>query len=70
MILDDFERNEKILIDLLKLLREGMHFNIYFKIHEKLIGGDDRIYKFQIRRKQKVTIIKLHNIIKRESLSS
>lgn len=70
MILDDFERNEKILIDLLKLLREGMHFNINFKIREKLIGGDDGIYKLQIRRKQKVTIIKLHNIIKRESLSS
>lgn len=49
MILDDFERKEKILIDLLNLLIEGMHLNMYFKIHEQLIGRDIRICKFQIR---------------------
>lgn len=49
MILDDFERNEKILIDFLNLLIEGMHLNIYFKIHKQLKGRDKRMCKFQIR---------------------
>lgn len=39
--------------DLLKLLIEDLHLNIYFKFQEKLIGRDNRIYKFQIRKEEK-----------------